>query len=259
VHDLNISLIQSDLVWQQPAANRNHFEQSIAGLPPVTDLVILPEMFTTGFTMDAQAHAETMDGTTIAWMAETATSNNVTLCGSLIIEENGNYYNRFIWISPGAPPEHYDKRHLFTMAAEHQSYTAGKHRAIFTLNGWRICPMICYDLRFPVWSRGINEYDLLIYVANWPAPRRSAWQALLPARAVENQCYLAGVNRIGEDGNGVRYSGDSIIIDYLGTVLSSAIEEPATLSATLDSKSLLRYREKFPAYMDADRFTVDLN
>ncbi len=257
MRNLNISLIQSDLVWQQPAANRKHFEQRIAEIPPGTDLVIMPEMLTTGFTMDARTHAETMDGSTIAWMIETATSHNITLCGSLIIEENSSYYNRFIWVSADAPPKYYDKRHLFRMANEHQSYTAGKHRAIFTLNGWRICPMICYDLRFPVWSRGIDEFDLMIYVANWPAPRHSAWQTLLPARAIENQCYLAGVNRTGKDGNGICYSGDSAIIDFLGNPLSSVSDEPAVLTATLDSQRLLQYRDKFPAYLDADNFSID--
>ena len=257
MQDLSVSIIQSPLHWRDAPANRAHFDSLIADIKTPTDLVVLPETFTTGFTMDAAACAETMDGDTVAWMKLLAQDFQMTLCGSLIIEESGDYYNRLIWTFPDGKIGHYDKRHLFRMVDEHKHFSAGSERPIFKLNGWRIRPLICYDLRFPVWSRGIDDFDLMVVIANWPAARQTAWQVLLPARAVENQCYVAGVNRCGEDGNGVAYAGDSIIGDYLGGTLASIGTEPGIISAELSMSALNRYREKFPAYMDGDQFEID--
>jgi predicted amidohydrolase len=257
MQDLNISLIQTMLHWQDPAANRRHFETELDTLESGSDLIVLPEMFSTGFTMDARPNAESMTGKTVTWMAEMAAKHNTTLCGSLIIEDQGHCYNRLIWMPPNGQPDYYDKRHLFRMADEQNHYAAGKTRKIFALNGWRICPLVCYDLRFPVWSRGVNEIDLMIYVANWPATRRSAWQVLLPARAVENQCYAVGVNRIGSDGNAVNYAGDSVVIDFFGNPLIDCGEQSTSVSVRLNGAALTRYREKFPAYLDADRFRIE--
>jgi predicted amidohydrolase len=257
VQDLSVSIIQSPLHWRDAPANRAHFDGLIADIKTPTDLIVLPETFTTGFTMDAAACAETMDGDTVAWMKLLAQDFQMTLCGSLIIEESGGYYNRLIWTSPDGKISHYDKRHLFRMVDEHKHFSAGSERPIFKLNGWRIRPLICYDLRFPVWSRGINDFDLMIVIANWPAARQSAWQVLLPARAVENQCYVAGVNRTGDDGNDVRYAGDSAVFDYLGKPVVTCADQPCTETVRLSGGALERYREKFPAWLDADRFTIN--
>jgi omega-amidase len=257
VQDLTITLLQAELVWHDPVANRAHFGELLRSLPDPTDLVVMPEMFTTGFTMAAREFAEPMSGPTIRWLADLARERGVTLCGSLIVEDGGRYFNRCVWMSPDGQHRHYDKRHLFRMAGEHEHFSPGNRREILALKGWRICPMVCYDLRFPVWSRGANEFDLLLYVANWPAPRRSAWQTLLPARAVENQCYVAGVNRIGADGKHITYAGDSSMHDYLGTTLADLGAEPGHCTVTLSLEALHRYREKFPAWRDADGFRLD--
>jgi predicted amidohydrolase len=225
MRNLTITLLQAELDWQAPESNRARFEQLIAASSEVSDLIILPEMFTTGFTMEARKNAETMDGNTVAWMANVAGREQVTLCGSIIIELNGHY-------------------------------TAGQQRTLVQLGEWRVCPMVCYDLRFPAWSRGRNEFDLLIYVANWPSARRSAWRVLLPARAVENQCYVAGVNRIGEDGNGVTYAGDSMVTDYLGNLVTDCEDRPCSTTVSVDLDALIRYREKFPAFLDGDEFAI---
>jgi predicted amidohydrolase len=256
VQDLTITILQATLHWQDAAANRAHFDGLIADIGTPTDLIVLPETFTTGFTMDAAAYSETMNGDTIAWMKLVAQDFGTTLCGSLIIEADGRYYNRFIWMSPDGQCTHYDKRHLFRMVGEDRNFAAGTTRCVFQLKDWRVRPLVCYDLRFPVWSRGANEYDLMIVIANWPAPRRSAWRALLPARAVENQCYAAGVNRIGTDGNDVRYAGDSTIVDYLGQTITDCGDGPCIETVRLDGAGLERYRKKFPAYLDADTFTI---
>lgn len=257
MQDLTITILQSTLHWHDAPANRAHFDGLIADIKSPTDLVVLPEMFTTGFTMDAAAHAETMDGDSIAWMKLLAQDFQTTLCGSLIIEDHGDCYNRLIWMSPDGHCRHYDKRHLFRMASEQEHFRAGGERTIFELNGWRIRPLVCYDLRFPVWSRGINEFDLMVVIANWPATRKSAWRTLLPARAVENQCYVAGVNRVGEDGNDKFYAGDSAVIDYLGKPIVACDDQPRTETVSLSGVALQRYREKFPAYLDADVFSID--
>ncbi len=257
MQDLTVTLIQTTLDWHDAGANRARLDGLIAGIDEPTDLIILPEMFTTGFTMDAENYSEHMDGDTIAWMKLVARDFGTTLCGSLIIEENGYFYNRLIWMPPDTPAGRYDKRHLFRMAREHEYFTPGRDRSIFELNGWRICPLICYDLRFPVFSRGIDAFDLLIYIANWPKPRRSAWRTLLPARAVENLCYSAGVNRIGTDGNSIAYAGDSMVIDFLGHMIEDCGSNEQVITTRLDGTALQRYRKKFPAHQDADHYHLD--
>jgi predicted amidohydrolase len=256
VQDLTVTLVQTALAWHDPAANRAHFSELLRGLEGPTDLVILPEMFATGFTMETRTQAETMAGPTVAWLAATARELGAVVCGSLVIEDEGRVYNRCIWMPPDGRPLHYDKRHLFRMAGEHEHFAAGRERLVTTLRGWRVYPLVCYDLRFPVWSRGADAFDLLIYVANWPAARRSAWRALLPARGVENQCYVAGVNRVGTDGKGIAYAGDSSLHDFLGQPLRELGEAPGLVTTTLDLAALQRYREKFPAWRDADPFQL---
>lgn len=256
MQNLNITLAQADLHWHDPPANRRMFAELAAGVAASTDLIVLPEMFTTGFTMEAEQVAEDMDGDTVRWMAELARELNVTLTGSLVIREPEGYFNRLIWMPPDGQAAHYDKRHLFRMADEQDHYAQGHERRIFRLGDWRVCPLVCYDLRFPVWSRGVDEFDLLLYVANWPAARRSAWQTLLPARAVENLCYSAGVNRVGTDGRGVAYVGGSGAWDYLGRAVTECGDETGAVTVELDGAALTRYREKFPAHLDADRFEL---
>ena len=257
MQDLNVTFIQTALDWQDAGANRARFDGLIAGIDEPTDLIVLPETFSTGFTMDAARYAEPMDGDTIAWMKLVAQDFGTTICGSLIIEEQGRYYNRLIWMPPDKPMSSYDKRHLFSPGGENRHFTPGRERSIFEIKGWRVCPLICYDLRFPVFSRGADEYDLLLYVANWPKARRSAWRTLLPARAVENLCYLMGVNRIGADGNGIETVGDSMIVDYLGNLLVDCDDREHVVTTRLDGNALLRFRKKFPVYRDADRFRID--
>jgi len=257
VQNLTVTLIQTTLDWHDAEANRARFDGLIARIDEPTDLIVLPEMFTTGFTMEAERHAERMDGDSIAWMRLVARDFGVTLCGSLIVEDNGHYYNRLIWMPPDEPPGWYDKRHLFRMANEHRHFTPGRQRAIFALNGWRICPLVCYDLRFPVFSRGIDAFDLLIYIANWPQARRSAWRTLLPARAVENQCYCVGVNRIGTDGNDVVYAGDSMVADFLSNVTTDCGSNEQIVTTRLDGTALQRYRKRFPAHRDADHYQIE--
>lgn len=258
MQDLTVTLIQTALEWQNPGANRARFDGLIADIGEPTDLIVLPETFSTGFTMDAESQAETMDGQTIAWMKLVAQDFNATLCGSLIVAENGHHYNRLVWATPDGQVSNYDKRHLFRPGGERDNFTPGRDRQIFRIQDWRICPLICYDLRFPVYSRGVDEYDLLLYVANWPRSRRSAWRTLLPARAVENLCYCMGVNRIGMDGNDIVTAGDSMIVDYLGKHLVDCDDTEQVVTTTLDGQALQRYRNKFPAYLDADRFHLDL-
>ena len=257
MQDLTISLVQTALHWHDPAANRAALEALLDEAPGTSDLVILPEMFTTGFTMDAAEQAETMQGDTLAWLREQAATRGQTLTGSLVVEEQGRYFNRLLWMPPDGKPGWYDKRHLFRMAGEHQVYAAGNTRPVFRLGDWRVLPLVCYDLRFPVWSRGADEFDLLLYVANWPRARRSAWTTLLPARAVENLCYSAGVNRVGTDGKGVDYAGDSGAWNFFGNCLCEAGDATGVFDIMLDGAALVRYREKFPAHRDADSFSLD--
>ncbi|KTT23411.1 carbon-nitrogen hydrolase [Pseudomonas oryzihabitans] len=255
--DLHLALLQSDLAWHDPAANRAHFERQLAEVGAV-DLIILPEMFTTGFSMDSASLAEPTDGPTSAWMRAQAQRSGAVVTGSLIVQdEHGRYRNRLLWATPDGELLHYDKRHLFRMAGEHQHYAPGTERRLVTLKGWRIRPLVCYDLRFPVWSRAQDDTDLLLYVANWPAPRRGHWNRLLPARAIENLCYVAAVNRIGSDGNGHPYAGDSQVLDFQGEPLVEAGAAAGIFQATLSASALAAYRQRFPAQRDADAFSLD--
>ena len=253
--NLKISLIQTTLAWQNPEANRSHLGEHI-DLLHGTDLIILPEMFTTGFSMDSVKLAERMDGPGLTWLADTAARTGAVICGSLIIEEDDRYYNRLVWMRPDGTFSSYDKRHLFRMALEHQHYSPGQHILTVDLNGWVICPQICYDLRFPVWSRNRQGYHLLIYIANWPARRRVPWQILLKARAIENLSYVAGVNRIGVDGNDVEHAGDSAVINYLGEEILTTESQQASATIELDRTALQIFKEGFPAHLDADEFSL---
>ena len=254
---LTVSIIQAELHWHDAARNRAQFEGLIQSIHQSTDLVVLPEMFTTGFTMDAATYAEKMDGVSVAWMTETASTTNASICGSLIIEDDGNYYNRFVNASPSGEIHTYDKRHLFRLADEQHHFSAGTTRTTFELNGFRICPMVCYDLRFPVWSRNKGDYDLLLYIANWPSPRQSAWDALLRARAIENLSYVVGVNRNGVDGNDLPYTGGSCIVDFMGADLANMGDRSGIATAELDKHALVKFRDRFAFDKDADEFTVD--
>ncbi len=257
MQDLDVALIQADLVWHDPAANRRLFGHHLEHLTGV-DLVVLPEMFTTGFTMAAADHREAMDGPTVAWMRDQSERYDVALAGSLIIEDKGDFFNRLIVTHSDGSLHWYDKRHLFRMAQEDAVYTAGTERVIVPVGAWRVALQVCYDLRFPVFSRNRSDYDLLLYVANWPAARRTAWNILLRARAMENSSYCAGVNRVGTDGMGVSYQGESAIIDYVGEVLASAGEQPGVARASLSAARLARFRSKFPVHLDADPFRIDV-
>jgi len=254
--DLRLALLQSELAWHDAAANRTHFERLLAEVGE-TDLVILPEMFTTGFSMDSAALAEPADGPTSIWMREQAQRSGAVVTGSLIVRDaDGQHRNRLLWATPDGELLHYDKRHLFRMAGEHEHYAPGETRLLVQLKGWRIRPLVCYDLRFPVWSRAQDDTDLLLYVANWPAPRRGHWNRLLPARAIENLCYVAAVNRIGSDGNGHPYAGDSQVLDFQGEPLVEAGAAAGIFQATLSASALAAYRERFPAQRDADAFSL---
>ena len=255
---LRVTLVQTELAWQDPAANRHRLAAHFRGLVGHTDLVVLPEMFSTGFSMAAAELAEDMDGPTVDWMREEAAALGCVIAGSLIVRDGGRCYNRLVWARPDGSLEHYDKRHLFRLAGEQEHYAAGTRRLVVALKGWRVCPMICYDLRFPVWSRSRGDYDLLLYVANWPQRRALAWSTLLRARAIENQSYVVGVNRIGKDGNGTPYAGDSVAVDFLGQPLSSEGGGDRVETAVLDLESLRAYRDSFPAHLDADRFELGL-
>ncbi len=257
---LRVSMIQAELAWQDPAANRTALARHFRGLQGHTDLIVLPEMFSTGFTMEASALAETMDGPTVDWMREESAAVGCAITGSLIVRDgagaDARHYNRLLFAKPDGTLAHYDKRHLFRMAREQEHYAAGRERLVVQFKGWRICPMVCYDLRFPVWSRNRGDYDVLIYVANWPARRRSAWSVLLRARAIENLCYVVGVNRVGRDGNGASYAGDSAALDFLGQSLGGDHGGAFVETVTLDREALERWRQKFPAHLDADKFEL---
>ncbi|WP_409523577.1 amidohydrolase [Nitrincola sp. MINF-07-Sa-05] len=257
MQNLIMTLVQTSLHWQKPDMNRADIEEYFIDLKGKTDLIILPEMFTTGFTMAPEGLAEDESGATLEWMQQQSRLTGAAICGSLIINSPEGYRNRLYWVTPEGASEYYDKVHLFRMANEHEHYAAGDRRLIIAYRGWRIMPQICYDLRFPVWSRNRNDYDLLLYVANWPAARRHAWRTLLQARAIENQCYVAGVNRVGKDGNGVEYSGDSLLIDFKGELMiDRAPGEVFVETGELKYSVLADFREAFPAWMDADEFSV---
>lgn len=256
--DLTLTIIQSSLHWENAEANLKMFSAKITAIQERTDLIILPEMFSTGFTMNNKAVAQTMKGTTVEWMKMTARERNCVIAGSVVIEEKKRYYNRFIWMQPDGKFKTYDKRHLFRYAGEQNHYTGGKKKLVVELNGWKICPMVCYDLRFPVWIRNRNrEYDLLVFVANWPERRNHPWKTLLLARAMENQCYVAGVNRVGDDGNKIYHSGDSAVINFKGEVISKTQPHEETAeTVTISKKDLEEWRKTFPAWMDADKFKI---
>ncbi len=259
MQDLKVALIQFDIAWQNPEANRQLLESKIANISTHTDLVILPEMFTTGFTMDTVTNAEPMEGSTLSWMQKMATEIKTVITGSIIIKEGNNFYNRLFWVEPNGNYSFYDKRHLFRMADEHEHFSQGNKQPIFELQGWKIKPQICYDLRFPTWSRNINlEYDLIFYVANWPKARVNAWDTLLKARAIENLSYSIGVNRIGMDGNSKSYNGHSACYDFKGEQLANKAEEDTVMYLTLEKHALEKYRKNFPAYLDADAFNITI-
>lgn len=254
---LRTTTVQADLAWEDIASNLAKFSLALGDLAGKTDLVVLPEMFGTGFSMDAQRLAEPMDGPTMQWLAKTAEQTGAVVTGSFIATENGRFFNRLVWMRPDGSYAQYDKRHLFSPASEHQTYTAGQEKLVVELNGWKICPLICYDLRFPVWSRNVEGFDLLLYIANWPDRRSHHWKSLLVARAIENQCYVAGVNRCGVDGAGLQYSGDTSVIDFGGKVLHQAaahVEEISTVP--LSREMLLEYRQGLQFLADRDEFEI---
>ena len=287
---LTITIIQTDLKWEDKAANLRTLEDKILSIPGNPELVVLPEMFSTGFSMRPKALAEHMDGPTLTWMRTVAARKRIILTGSVIIEEEGNYFNRLIWMLPNGEYGYYDKRHRFAYAGENEEYTAGHRRLITSVKGWKILPLVCYDLRFPVWSRQTPapdpdtpppggsdepdtnspsseadssatsapslEYDVLLYVANWPQRRSLAWKTLLRARAIENQSYVVGVNRVGNDGNNIYHSGDSMIIDPLGEICYHGAEKEDIFTITLQKETLTDIRQRFPFWRDADSFSI---
>lgn len=264
MENVKIALVQTSLYWHDRSANLAMLEEKIWSLKGQVDLIILPEMFTTGFSMEAEKLAEPMNFTTTKWLRQMASQCQAVVSGSIIVQEGKDFYNRLLWVTPEGEVEHYDKRHLFRMADEDHHYSMGKERKVFSLKGWKILPQVCYDLRFPVWSRngtdqsGQMQYDLAFYIASWPAARESAWDALLKARAIENLCYAIGVNRVGEDGNGIAYSGHSAAYDFKGNTLAFSSEKEEVIVLELGYEELVKYREKFPAWMDADRFQLDV-
>lgn len=260
---LSVTVIQTDLAWEDKKRNLAHLSDKINCITEKTEVVILPEMFTTGFSMRPKLLAEKMDGVTVQWMKKMSADKKIILTGSVIIEDDGHYYNRLIWMLPNGEYGYYDKRHLFAYAEEHTHFSAGSKRLIACAKGWKINLLVCYDLRFPVWARQSKnesseaEYDLLIYVANWPQKRSNAWKTLLQARAIENQCYVVGVNRVGSDGNNIAYSGDSMIIDPLGEILYDKPNEEDVFTCTLERETIQNARERFPFLKDSDFFIIN--
>lgn len=253
---MKTALIQTNLIWENPAANRNLFQEKINAIADEIDLIVLPEMFTTGFTMNPSTVAETMEGETLSWLKEMAKTKNCAITGSLVIQENANFYNRMVFVFPDGKVQHYDKRHLFTLAGEEKVYKAGSERLIVEYKGWKICPLVCYDLRFPVFSRNTENYDLLIYVASWPQPRINAWDILLKARAVENLSYSIGVNRVGVDNNNLTYNGHSQINDELGNYILSPQENDEIFIVELDKDKMLETRNRLNFLHDKDIFKL---
>ena len=278
--NLKVTLIQSELHWENVDKNLTMFTDKINAIDEATDIIVLPEMFNTGFSMESEKLAEHMSGKTVSWMMQMAKNTNAVIVGSLIVTEHDEYYNRLIWAQPNGNYYAYDKRHLFRMADEHEYFSAGENRLIVEYKGWRICPLICYDLRFPVWSRNTsfchpepveglknltpitqyptqNVYDILIYIANWPAARKAPWSKLLEARAIENQCYVVGLNRVGKDGKQIDYTGNSAVINPKGERVSTIPENKnITQTHTISLDELNSFREKFPVGMDADKFEI---
>ena len=277
---LRVTLVQHHTIWHDPAANREQLAAALAGTP-ASDLLVLPETFTSGFSNEALAWAETMDGPTVAWMRAQAAAHDAAVTGSVQLRVAGAVYNRLLWVTPDGAVRHYDKRHLFRMAGEHERYTAGRERLVVEWRGWRVLPLVCYDLRFPVFSRNGRvhtpetagsaadgtvvpgggssvalDYDLVVYVANWPAARQQAWRALLHARAIENLAYCVGVNRTGTDGNGLEFRGGSIVCDFVGETVCELHAAAGTATVALDHTALTAHRTRFPAHLDADGFAL---
>jgi predicted amidohydrolase len=253
---MKIALIQTSLIWENPIENRSHLSQKITGFMEDVDLIVLPEMFSSGFTMNPKAVAETMQGETVLWLQHLAKAKNSAITGSLVIEENGNYYNRLVFVFPTGEIKTYDKKHLFSLAGENEFYATGKDKLVLEYKGYKICPLICYDLRFPVFSRNVENYDVLLYVANWPKPRVNAWDILLKARSVENMCYTIGVNRIGKDHNHNEYIGHSQVIDFLGEYVLEPQEADAVFIVELNKAKLLQTRSKLAFLDDRDKFIL---
>lgn len=262
--DLRVSLVQGSTRWHDPEGNRAYYGDFLQSLQGLTDLAILPETFTSGFSNDALERAETMQDETVAWLREQASALDAAVCGSVQIRDGDAVYNRMLFATPDGRVQHYDKRHLFTYADEHKRYAAGRDRLTLEWRGWRICPLVCYDLRFPVFSRNRwdaergdgPDFDLLLYVANWPHTRAYAWETLLRARAIENVCYVAGVNRVGTDGSGLIYAGDSSVIDFLGAPVSECADRELAVTVTLQAAQLRQFRERFTALQDGDTFEL---
>ena len=255
--ELNVSVIQTDLVWENPEANKRNFEMYFEQLSFKTDVVVLPEMFTTGFSMNPKNISETMEGETINWLKFQSKKHDFAICGSLPIQEGDGYFNRFVFVTPDRDIVSYDKRHLFTLAGEHNNYTTGKQNVMVHYKGWKIRPLICYDLRFPVWSRNTDDYDILLYVANWPNQRVLAWDTLLRARAIENMSYVIGVNRVGEDPNSNQYSGHSACYDFLGDeIATTKAYSNDSFSVSLNKEKLTRCRKQLNFLSDKDNFKL---
>jgi omega-amidase len=254
---MKIALIQTELVWENPSENCSGITQKINTITENVDLIVLPEMFTSGFTMHPKNVAQTMEGAAISWLKQMAKEKKCALTGSLVIEENNQYFNRLVFVFQDGTIEYYDKNHLFTLAGEDKAYVAGTQKLIVDYKGFKICPLICYDLRFPVFARNVEDYDVLIYVANWPKPRVNAWDILLKARAVENMSYVLGVNRIGLDANNLEYIGHTQAIDFLGNYLLEPQEKGGVCIVDLDKKQLLATRKKLAFLDDRDVFTIN--
>lgn len=261
--DLRVSLVQAATVWRDARANRDLYGELVRPLGGHTDLVVLPETFTSGFSNEAIGEAETMDGPSVAWLRELAREVDAAVTGSMVIREGAEVFNRLLFATPDGALMQYDKRHLFRMAREHERYAAGGPKLLVEWRGWRICPQVCYDLRFPVFARNVFDtaagrfdYDLILWVANWPAPRRYAWQTLLRARAIENLACVVGVNRVGVDGNELAYAGDSVALDALGQPVIELGAQSQVATTRLDAAALCAHRQRFPAQLDADRFQL---
>ena len=265
MHNLRVSIVQGNTRWHDPAGNLAYYGELIAPLHSITDLVVLPETFTSGFSNEAIDNAETMDGPTVAWIRQQAVKLDAAITGSVQLRTDAGVFNRMLFATPDGGLTHYDKRHLFSFAREHERYAAGRERVVVAWKGWNILLQVCYDLRFPVFARnrfdversGQPDYDLALYVANWPSARAYPWKTLLRARAIENLCYVVGVNRVGTDGSGLHYSGDSAVIDFLGHPLSEATDEEVVTTTTLQATELAAHRQRFPAMLDGDAFRLD--
>jgi omega-amidase len=257
ISDLHVSLIQTSLHWENRDANLEMLSEKISQIREDSQLILLPEMFSTGFSMQPEKYAETMDGGVIQWMKKEASEKSAVICGSLMMRDGDHFYNRLIWMRADGSVEYYDKRHLFGLGEEHEHYSKGKKRLLVELNGWKILPLVCYDLRFPGWSRNTDGYDVLIYVANWPERRVGAWKTLLEARAIENQCYVIGVNRVGKDGNGVYHSGESSLVDPRGEIWFREAHHECIHSFTLAYHHLNHIRESLPFLKDRDAFEIN--